>query len=316
MPEIDNNQLAPNGAMQPPKRKKLRGMTLAAWAILLIGIGFTCTPAANWWTLRRADPAMISLANSAGMNRSGELYLLRTHPQVLSGDAFTSQCPSQDNQYVEEGCYLSGQSRIFIRSMPSELSTEETVIAAHEMLHAAYHGLSDSERSHVDSMLEAAYQQVKTPDLDKRMADYASSEPGARDSELHSILGSEFGNLPSDLEQYYDRYFQNRQDVVEAHNDVEIVFNNYEDSLNSLDARIKNEEATADSLYAKSVYYAKMGDAYYDDYYYNQYSKQIDTVNSDVVAYNSKLNSYNLLIAAYNGKDFGSLSGSSTQSHN
>ena len=74
-------------------------------------------------------------------------------------------------------------------------------------------------------MIKKAYQKVKDdPEIAKAMEYYREAEPGAELDELHSIIGTTIGELDSDLEQYYARYFTDRASIVAKNQAYTAVF--------------------------------------------------------------------------------------------
>jgi chromosome segregation ATPase len=147
------------------------------------------------------------------------------------------------------------------------------VTAAHEMLHVAYARLGDAERQKVDTLLSAEYDKLKNDSaLSDRVAFYDRTEPGERMNELHSILGTEVGSLDGELENYYQKYFTDRNKVVSLHARYIAVF---------------------DELKTKS------------DALSQELNTLTDTINARMVAYNSDVESLNKAIASFNQRAAG-----------
>src|SRR5206468_4798185 len=84
--------------------------------------------------------------------------------------------------------------------------------------HAVYQRLNAADRTRVNALVEAEYAKLKdNADFSDRMALYARTEPGERDNELHSIIGTEVSTISPELESYYSKYFKDRQVVVKMH---------------------------------------------------------------------------------------------------
>lgn len=284
--------------------RKILAISVVSGLLLLV---FAIRPALDYYTLKHVSPDISALADAGGLNRNGLLYLARTHPLIQQNSDFKIACPSSDTRYIEQGCYYPSRSQIYLRTMPSDLHSVETVTAAHEMLHAVYHGLSSNERSRIDTLLEANYTANFDSDLDKRMVSYSVSEPGARDAELHSILGTEMPVLSPELEQYYSKFFTDRQAVVTANRSVTSLFSSYQSQLTSLNTKITNEKQEAENLYSWHIYYGRLGDEYNWNLYYSRYRNAFTGIRSDISAYNAQIDSYDLLIAEFNGQELSSL---------
>src|SRR5690349_20404233 len=83
------------------------------------------------------------------------------------------------------------------------------------MLHAAYDRLSAKDRTYVDGlMLDYYHHDLHDQQLLDTIASYQKSEPNDVTNEMHSVFGTEADNLPAPLEQYYKKFFDNRQKTV------------------------------------------------------------------------------------------------------
>lgn len=159
----------------------------------------------------------------------GQFYFYATQPEVDGSDKFNQDCPRQEVGNPILGCYTSG--RIFVYDITdSQLDGIEEVTAAHEMLHAVWERLSQSEQSRIGALLTAEYRtQVDNKDLIERMGYYQRTEPGQFENELNSILGTEAATLSPELEAYYGQYFKSRQTVVSLHAKYDTVLRSLRD---------------------------------------------------------------------------------------
>lgn len=280
----------------------------ATYAAAFIIILFIWQPVADWSAVEFATPAQKSLADSLNLTIEGRKALLKSHPETVDASTFSQSCQADKSGNLEEGCYIPPSNKIYVRSMPTELKSEEIVTAAHEMLHAAYISLSDSERTHVNSMVEKEFAELNSDKLNKIIASYKDIEPGQKDNELHSFLGSEYDGLDADLTAYYSKYFTNRQVEINAAAHIDFVFNDYSTQLDNLSGAINAENDTADNYYKSSVRGAYSGNSYYNNYYYNLYTDEYNKTTSDIETYNSLLDKYKILVDEYNGKQYGSVS--------
>lgn len=216
-------------------------------------------------------PGVMQLADQSSMNNNGRFIYRSSQPQIDGRESFNSVCTNKDAQAAVLGCYVN--NRIYIFGVTdSRLKGIKTVTAAHEMLHAAYARLSTSQRTKVNSMVEAAYQKVKNQDnLKARMAIYAKTEPGERDNELHSVLGTEVAGLPSDLETYYGQYFSDRGQVVAVYTTYQSVFTRLQNQADTIRAQMTQLQGTIESSSAS-------------------YTSAISSVNSDIQSFNTRAN--------------------------
>lgn len=149
------------------------------------------------------------------------------------------------------GCY--SDDRIYLYNVSDErLNGIKEVTAAHEMLHAAYQRLSPTEKSEINKLIEAEYAQLKNnKDLADRMAFYARTEPGERDNELHSIIGTEVSTVSPGLEAHYAKYFSNRSAVVAHYQAYHKAFAELESQKNDLSKKLDDLSAQIETASAK-----------------------------------------------------------------
>lgn len=200
---------------------------------------------------------------------AGKFAFYAAHPSLDERQAFNDKCERQEEGTAILGCY-DGQRIYLFDVADSRLDGMEEVTAAHEMLHAVYQRLSQSEKQRIDRLIEAAYETLKDdPRLAERMAFYARTEPGERDNELHSIIGTEVMEVSAELEAHYAQYFSNRKAVVELHNTYNRHFMELEQRAKSLSAQLeglrKEREALIDS-----------------------YEMSLAQINADIAAFNKR----------------------------
>lgn len=192
-----------------------------------------------------------ALAERAAMNETGEFYFYASSPALESAGSFNQDCGKKEPQSAVLGCYVSG--RIYIYDVTDErLDGIREVTAAHEMLHAAYDRLPASEKERVNGLLEQAYSSLANDELKERMELYERTQPGSRTTELHSIFGTEYGNLPLELEEYYGRYFSDRAAVVALHAQYSSVFDSLSARADEINAELDRLSAQIDA--AKKAY--------------------------------------------------------------
>ncbi|PPF80746.1 hypothetical protein C5B96_10695 [Subtercola sp. Z020] len=260
---------AGGGGPRPRSRAStiLRRVGLVVLIVVLVGVP---TGAVAWGFLHQRiedqvavwhyvpSPAITQMADDSGMNDEGRFYFYASSPTVESAADFQSVCGSSTDDFVLLGCYTGSSIHVFNVS-DARLSGIRGVTAAHEMLHAVYARLSDSDRSDLDRALEAQYETVKDdPDLAARMLSYATTEPGERDNELHSIFGTEVASLSPELEAHYAKYFGDRSKVVALNTSFEAVFDQIHEQETSLAAQVT---AAGDAIDAESASYSAGSDA-------------------------------------------------------
>lgn len=264
-------------------------------------------PYSDNYILTHADPAMVTLADEAGMSRKGKLIFLRTDPQLVSDAEMQSACAdntaaNNSNGFIEQGCYNTDSHRIYIRNMPADLHGLVVATASYEMLHPVYLSLDHSgESDALNDAIEAAYHSLSDVRLKEQVANFARTEPGARDLELFSLLGTGYSDLPGTVSAYYAPYFDHLQKTVTANTGVTKLFDDSQQRLTSEKSQINRYETLANQAYASSISWAQAGSQYWDDYYYGQYTRYVSQENDAIDTYNALLKSYNALVTEYNG---------------
>lgn len=199
------------------------------------------------------------LATRDTLTPNARFTFYASQPVVEDAATFNKDCVNTEQGSAILGCYVGDRIYVYNVTDP-QLDGIQEATAAHEMLHAEYQRLSATERKKVDALVEAEYAKLKgTADFADRMALYARTEPGERDNELHSIIGTEVSNISPELEAYYSKYFTNRQAVVKMHDAYNSQFvalsakkTDLANQLTTLNAKIDSEtqqyNATASSL--------------------------------------------------------------------
>jgi hypothetical protein len=180
---------------------------------------------------------------------------------------------------VELGCYTPDGRIYILKIVDRDLKSQMTVIAAHEVLHAAYAAISASETGTLTAHLESLAKQIDDVQLQAALKDYSQIEPGQRANELHSILGTEYAALTPYLEQHYLQYFKQRDVIVAAARQFRRLLTDAQKKVNDLQNRLTSLRKA-------------MND--------EKKSGNIKAYNSDVDRYNALVKQYNAAIADYN----------------
>jgi hypothetical protein len=204
-------------------------------------------------------PAIAGYATRSGMSERGRFLFYASTPSVVEGDAFDALCSRDQPDIGVLGCYTLADGRIYLYEITNlELQAFEVVVAAHEMLHAAWDRLSAAEQSALADLLEEAFASVDPDDeLVGRIAEYEEFDPASRIPELYAIVGTELAVLPDALEQHYATYFDDRAAVVTQWEQVEAIFLALDAELDRLSAELDRlsteidaEQATANEAAA------------------------------------------------------------------
>jgi len=211
-----------------------------------------------------------ALADRGGMSDYGKFLYLASQPKLEATQDFNLECDRIENITSILGCYSN--YRIFIYDVTDpQLDGIREVTAAHEMLHAAYIRMNNDDKSKVDTLLEVEYKKLENnKNFMERMDFYARTEPGQRYNELHSVIGTEVAEVNSELETYYDKYFSDRQKVVELNIKYSSVFQKLESRANELSEQLSTLESDISNRSA-------------------QYNTDVQILNHDIATFNRQV---------------------------
>lgn len=211
-----------------------------------------------------------TLAQRATMTDKAKFSFYLAQPRLENATQFNQDCRRVEQASPIVGCYAHAKETIHIYNVQNaELDGIKEVTAAHEMLHVAWSRYSAEQRRRLGELLEAAYTKVKTKKLEERMAYYERAQPGTRANELHSILGTEFADLGSELEAHYAEYFSNRAALLKLHAQYNQKFTNAEAEADALAASLARRKREIEQLTTS-------------------YSARVSAYNQDVAAFNQQ----------------------------
>lgn len=280
-----------------PLKRALTYVLLLALISSPFLIYFNAQALSDWWKLRDYSPpvAIASLASQDTMLPYTKHMFYVNHPQIISGVSdFRKDCPDAA-QTIVLGCYHPDQDGIYIYAVSDPLLYGvEQVTAAHEVLHAVYARLSDHDRSTLNAELQSYYQSgLKDQRVIAEVKIYQQTEPNDVMDEMSCTFGTEIADLPPALNNYYQKYFANRQTIVNFEQQYEAEFTNRENQISSegaqlaqLKTNINNEEQ---SLQAQ-LNQINSDRARLDSL---QSSGQTDQYNADVAGFNNEVSTYN-----------------------
>ena len=234
-----------------------------------------------------------SIIDRLQLTPKARAILARSRPQIDAKKAFNTDCQTSKGE-LELGCYVNG--RIFVLKIENpSLAPEMDVVLAHELLHASYDRISQTQKTSVNEAIEATYSKITDADLKQRIADYAVSEPGQRDNELHSILGTEYSTLNPILESHYLNYFFDRSVIVAAQKSYQRVFEDQRRALDADLAGIRALKAQLTSLNRRMDSLKSNGSIAAYNALVPQQNQLVDTINNRIRIYQQGVDEYNAL---------------------
>lgn len=265
---------------------------------------------ADWWRLRNytAPANIVQLASDDTMTPEGTHLFFVNHPVLEDKQAFNAHCADKSEETAVLGCYHGNRQGIYIYDVTDpRLAGVQQVTAAHEMLHQAYDRLSDSERKRVDVLINNFYNTgALSTDLKTKIDNYKKQGADVT-NEMHSIFGSEVGNLPAELETYYGQYFANRAKIVAYSDSYQAEFTRRKEQVVQYDAQLAGLKDRINAN--KTDLNVKLSALQTKENVINQdvasrdqaaYNADVATYNAMVEAYNSELNTTHNLITQYN----------------
>lgn len=215
--------------------------------------------------------AIANIAERSSLSDKGKFLFYVGQPALQDKEKFNVSCDQHTEKSIVLGCY-DGRYIYIYNIDDHRLDGINEVTASHEMLHVAYDRLSADEKQRVHSLIEAFLPKLESKTIAKRIALYEETEPGQRYNELHSMIGTEVRDLPTELVEYYSQYFDDRLAVVRLAETYEAVFTELEERQQELVTQI---ELLVDKIVRES-----------DDY-----KKQFEKLQSDVVSFNGRAHS-------------------------
>jgi hypothetical protein len=255
----------------------------------------------DWWILRSYSPPaqIVAFAEATTLSDKGKNIFYASQPELNTSDSFNANCQFAERSVVL-GCY--NQWRIYIYEVNDpRLEGVEDVTAAHELLHAAYVRLGDSDRERIDTLIQKDYSKIDDERIRDTVKNYEADDSASVPNELHSILGTEVATLSPELEQYYSQYFSDRQQVVSIALSYEAVFTGIRAEIDKLDQRIADIRSQIDIIESQLADQQSELEAESSRLNALKNGGQIESFNAAVPSYNANVAAFNSLITKYKG---------------
>lgn len=238
-------------------------------AVILIVIATTIVLNRQWikdfWHGLHYQPSseMLEIRKNLNLTDRGAFLFNASQPSLNASETFNSYCRSDGQEIAVLGCYTEDQ--IYIYNIDSdELKGIRELTTAHELLHAVFARMSDSDKKALKDPLEETYQNNQ----DILKSDLDTYEESERFEELYVRTGTEVKNLPASLEKHYAEIFKDQDKIVDFYNGYIKVFRALEAEL---DALANEMSALSDEISAKTA----------------DYEQRIDKLNSDISDFNT-----------------------------
>jgi uncharacterized protein YdcH (DUF465 family) len=249
---------------------------------------------------RYTPPKIVAeLAQQTKMSEAGRRTFYLNKPTIEAKKVGLNFCKKDGaEKTVILGCYVSNKG-IFIQEVTDpRLAGVMQVTAAHEMLHAVYHQLSDGEKTQLNKELHKVYDNLQNTRIKKLLEIYKNQDPGVVDSELHSILGTEVSNLGTTLEKHYANYFTDRSTVIAYAQKYEQTFAAIVDKADALDKQLKTLKTSMDNKKSAVENESTSIEQQRAELDRLRSSGNVDEYNSRISSFNQKVNNYNQQVQA------------------
>ena len=222
------------------------------------------------------DATIQDIVTQAGLSRTGELYLYASLPEVVPAFEFDKFCSRREPGIGVLGCYRIQEQRIYLFDVTdARLRSIVPVVAAHEMLHAAWFRFDPALHQELGVLLEADFAKLPADHrLRDRIAQYEANDPNSRIPELYAILGTEIAPLSPELEEHFATYFDDRTKVVGLSNEIYRLFDTLSLELQRLVDELEERSAEIDQRRAA-------------------YEEASAKFQSDLAVYNDRVARYN-----------------------
>lgn len=279
---------------------------LMLWVVALPLVFINRQDIIDWWRLRTYQPpaAIASISQQDTMTDYGTKVFYVNEPTITGKGKFNEVCPnSVAEQTIVLGCYHGGQSGIYIYDVTDQrLDGVEQVTAAHEMLHAAYDRLTGKQRADINALLEDYYQNgLNDQRIIKTIDTYKKTEPNDVANEMHSIFGTEISNLPTPLERHYEKYFNDRSQVVAFANKYQAEFTSRQDAVARYDTHLATIKSLIDSMESDLKSRESAISKQQKDLIALRNSGNTQAYNAGVLGYNASVEAYNAEVQQLRG---------------
>lgn len=254
------------------------------------------------------NEGMQDLSDAIKFTQTGAKEFFMTNPQYIADkNKMAELCAQEHSKGSVLGCYYKHNHQILILQINEDrLKSGIINTGAHETLHAIYDGLPQDEKAMLNAHLKIAWNQNRTY-LDERLKSYKFSNTDHLLDEVHSILGTEVEVLSTPLETHYQKYFIDRNYIIQQSNHFRAQFSKRLEMIARYDAQIlehqkKIEQEKADNEKLQSEYLAliKKAELAKQKNDVATYSSYVPEVNHLSALIQSGQNQLNNLIQEYN----------------
>lgn len=300
------------------KSSKAKGVVLGILIALFVFEAFDFLGGYDYIKAMQYQPSaeMETVINNLDLTDRGERILKAANPNLDSRDTFNKKCNSHTVEIYVLGCYLTGDDAIHLYDVDTEeLDGVKESTTAHELLHAVYNRLPFWEKSSLNNQLKMVFDSLdENSEIKTSMKLYNDDDFY---DELHSRLGTEIKDLPSELEKHYAAIFNDQDAIVDYYEKYSGTFKTLENELKTIEGKLENLKKEIDEEETRLKNTAVDLNIRIDDYNSrvsagnyssvsaaktegNKLQVEVDKLNSDYDELSKKIAEYNKLIGEYN----------------
>lgn len=232
------------------------------------------------------------LVQKAKLTDKGKTILYASSPQLKDKSSFNATCGKDgdpdvyiagchykidDNEFID--IYNAGKDATSLQKSYYNYENAKIVTLAHEMMHAVYSRIPQSEKEKIWEELNKIY--MSNEELRSEISLYPEDE---QMDELYVRVATEIYGISSFLEKHYGEYFKDRRYIAKLYHDNKTQIKNM---FAEVDIILQKMEAQK-SIYKNATDYYVQRDAI------NEYNRLVDLYNARIEVYGevkSKLDS-------------------------
>ena len=205
---------------------------------LVIGVNFVLIRDVLVGIRYQPSSEMAAIRTSLELTDKGVRIFNASFPELLEKTDFNKKCREASNETAILGCYTD--DRVYIYNIvDKELSGIRELATAHELLHAVYKRMSDSDKNALVEPLTRVFE-ANQDLLGSEIDSYPVSE---KQEELYVRAGTEIKDLPFELERHFAEVFSDQDKIVDFYNSYIGTFLKIKSRLSELLTEINNLES-------------------------------------------------------------------------
>jgi cell division protein FtsB len=249
------------------------------------------------------------LRSELKLSKQGDLVFRASLTEVDGKDKFKQKCPVRRFEEASVlGCYAKQKIYVLEVNEPKLKGVEE-VTAAHELLHAQFERMSKSEKEKLFPLLTKLNSGLKDEEVMALVKSYGDQLGEGEDlyNEMFAIFGTQVGDVGAELEEFYQKYFSDREAIVQMYKNYDGEFKNLQDEIEGYDAKLKvlkdqkdKLEKEVNELGSKMEAEKTELDVLKNSGAFEEYRNLALSYNGEVESYNAKVEQIKDLVGEYN----------------